>query len=171
MNFISKIDYQQLITIAFDAKDRLLISLPGIDDTLAEALLAVKHDVEIKVVIDNSEDSIRNGYGEIDAIEKLRNRNISVRECSGNLVSFIIADEDGYFLFPQSRIFAAEPSGPNAVSIDPITVQLLALNYFPDAKLKDIAENIKTVLTASECIDFFKVQLTQFQTQVLKSSQ
>ena len=38
MNFISKIDYQQLITIAFDAKDRLLISLPGIDDTLAEAL-------------------------------------------------------------------------------------------------------------------------------------
>ena len=77
MNFISKIDYQQLITIAFDAKDRLLISLPGIDDTLAEALLAVKHDVEIKVVIDNSEDSIRNGYGEVEAIEKLRNRNVS----------------------------------------------------------------------------------------------
>lgn len=98
-------------------------------------LIKKENDVKIKVCLDNSEDIIRNGYGEVKGIDKLIKHSIDIKECKGNRVSFMIIDEIGFILFPESRIFTEEPSGPNAIELDPFTTTRLIAYYFP-------AENI-----------------------------
>lgn len=130
MKFIETLNYSRIIDLIFDSKTELFISLPSIDSTIADALIKRAIQVVIKVVVDNSEESIRNGYGEVKAIESIIKAGIEINQCNGNLVSFIIADETGYFIFPQSKIFTAEPKGSNAVRIDPVTIKILKTNYF-----------------------------------------
>jgi hypothetical protein len=130
MKFIETLSYSKIVELIFEAKNQLLISLPSIDSTIADALIKRATQVVIKVVVDNSEESIRNGYGDVKAIETIIKAGIEINQCDGNLVSFIIADETGYYIFPQSRIFSEEPKGANAVRIDPVTINILNSNYF-----------------------------------------
>jgi hypothetical protein len=130
MKFIETLNFGSIVELLALAKNSVYISLPGVDEEIAKALITFNKKIDINVLFDNSESSIRSGYGEIKAIEMLREGGIKLKECSGNFISFIISDDTGYFIFPQSRIFSAEPSGPNAVRIDPVTIQLLLLQYF-----------------------------------------
>lgn len=147
MNFIEKFNFEKLTSFILGAEKKLFLSLPGIDDALAMVLLECKKQIEIKIVFDNSEDSIRNGYGESEAIDKLRTAGVELKECNGNLVSFIICDDSGYFLFPFSKVFLEDPIGPNAVPIDPMTIQLLLMHYFPTKELLDCVNNEEKVST------------------------
>ena len=92
MKFIDKIDFEAYVNLIFNAKHRIYLCSPGIEEELAEALVKRVNQIEIKVVIDNSEKTIRNGYGEIKGIETLKSAGIDIYECNGNLVSFIISD-------------------------------------------------------------------------------
>ena len=133
MRFIDSIDFFRLVNLISDAHERIFLSLPSIDFEVAELLAGYKGKANIKIVIDNSEETIRNGYGELKGIEKLRLAGIELKESEGNLISFIIVDEIGYFLFPESKIFSADPRGTNAVKIDPVTIELLVLHFFKTA--------------------------------------
>lgn len=137
MKFIETLDYYSLVDLISESKHRLCVSLPGIDEKLAEALISHKDQAQITVLVDNSESTIRRGYGDIKAIEKLREAGIHLNECNGNFISFIISDDIGFFIFPESRIFSDDPQGPNAVKIDPVTIQLLCFHYFPSRGAKD----------------------------------
>lgn len=154
MKFIETLNYQNIIDLLLGAKHHLLISSPGISYEIAEAIINTSKEVRTIVIIDNSEESIRNGYGDIKAIEKIKSAGIEIVECSGNLISFIIADEVGYYIFPQSRIFSENPIGPNAVKIDPFTIQLLFLHFIPDENNTDtLFPNKKEAI--NESIDHF----------------
>lgn len=165
MKFIETLSYKKIIDLMFEAKKHLLISLPSIDEEIAEALILRIKETEIKVVIDNSEESIRNGFGEVKAIEKIRDAGIKLKQCSGNLVLFIIADDIGYFIFPQSRIFSdilEDPKGANAVRIDPVTIQLLILNYFSSEQITEeiISDKHEAI---SESINHFEKVLSELK--------
>lgn len=165
MKFIETLSYKKIIDLMFEAKKHLLISLPSIDEEIAEALILRIKEVEIKVIIDNSEESIRNGFGEVKAIEKIRGAGIKLKQCSGNLVSFIIADDIGFFIFPQSRIFSdilEDPKGANAVRIDPVTIQLLILNYFSSEQITEeiISDKHEAI---SESINHFEKVLSELK--------
>ncbi len=137
MVFIDTINWHQFVNIIDAAKKSIYIVLPGIDEELAELLVVIRKknpQVSINVCIDNSEETIRNGYGEALGIEKLRSLNFNIYECNGNLVSFIISDDEGYFIFPQSKIFSNDPKGPNSVKLDPVTIQLLIQIFFPSVR-------------------------------------
>jgi len=154
MKFIETLNYQNIIDLLLGAKHHLFISSPGISDEIAEAIINTGKEVRIIVIIDNSEESIRNGFGDIKAIEKLKKADIEIVECPGNLISFIIADEVGYYIFPQSRIFVENPVGPNAVKIDPFTIQMLLLHFIPEENNADLfIPNKKAVI--NESIDHF----------------
>lgn len=131
MKLIETLTYSKLIDLIFEAKSKLFLSLPSIDEEIAAALIQRDKSAEIKIVIDNSEEAIRNGYGEAAGIEKLREQKFQIYQCEGNLISFIISDDKGYFVFPQSKIFSDNPKGANAFKLDPVTIQLLIQNYFP----------------------------------------
>ena len=155
MKFIETLSYSKILELIFDAKTELFISLPSIDNEIAEALIERANEVIIKVVIDNSEETIRNGYGDVKAIYKIINSGIEVKQCNGNFISFIISDKNGYFIFPQSRIFTEEPKGNNAIKIDPTTIYLLINNFFIVAtNLYEIQNEIDDVISMS--MDHFK---------------
>ena len=131
MKLIETLTYDKIVDLIFEAQNKLFLSLPSIDEEIAAALLKRNKFVQIKIVIDNSEDVIRNGFGEEKGIEKLREQNCHISQSEGNLISFIISDDIGYFLFPQSKIFSENPKGANSFKIDPVTIQLLIQTYFP----------------------------------------
>lgn len=86
----------------------------------------------IKVIINCSEKLIRQGYGEIEAIQLLKDAGVQVFDQPDNLVSFIIVDDKGYFLFPQSRIFLGDNHNVrNAIEMDPFSMEQLIGIFFP----------------------------------------
>ncbi|GIV34601.1 MAG: hypothetical protein KatS3mg031_2136 [Chitinophagales bacterium] len=128
-----KIYFPEFVEEVFNATRSLYLSLPSIDEEMAETLIQAKRqnpDLAIYVVIDNSEESIRNGFGDIEGIDKLLQNNIQIFQSEGNLISFIISDQVGYFIFPHSRIFLDKAKGTNAFRIDPGSIYLLKEYFF-----------------------------------------
>ena len=137
--FIDSINWHSLFNKINASKNCIYIVLPGIDEVLAQLLIDIKKEcrVLIQVCIDNSEDTIRNGYGDAKGIDNLIENGINIRESKGNRVSFIIIDNSGYILFPESRIFSEEPAGPNALELDAFTITRLLAYYFPPVDDKE----------------------------------
>lgn len=133
MSFITTFNWHTLFNKINEAKECIYIALPGIDEALAETLVSIKKEtsVSVNICIDNSEDAIRNGYGEAEGIQKLIENKILLKECKGNRISFLIVDNQGFIFYPESRIFtdAITPSGPNTLEIDAFTITRL-INYF-----------------------------------------
>jgi hypothetical protein len=146
MELIEILSQERIKELILNTKYRIYLSLPGIESDLAQFLSTLDHEVKISIAIDNTEETIRNGYGDLNALVILKNNNIKLYECAGNMVSFIISDSIGYFLFPQSKIFSNKPLGPNAFRIDPFTIHLLSQIYFSrydQAPYNDIMFSIK----------------------------
>ena len=152
--FIEKIDPQRFNDLISAAKQRIYLSLPNIHEEFADALLKAKSTVEdISITLDISESNFRNGYGNIEAIDKLKKGGISIFESPQNMVSFFICDDNAYFIFPESRIFAYDDIGNNAVKMDPLTQVHLIEYFFPTHadRINDRQEEIKqTVKKESE---------------------
>jgi len=129
---VETLGYQRTIDLILEAEERVYLSLPGIYGELAEPLVEAKKKVkDVRVVVDCSEENIRNGYGDLAAIEKLRKAGIAVYDFPKNMVSFLISDRTGHLIFPQSRIFSYEDVGTNAVRLDEVTTLRLISFFFP----------------------------------------
>lgn len=133
MAFVQTLYWKTVVDLISTTKSIIYVALPSIDEELSDLLVSLKRDrnVVIKVCIDNSEDAIRNGYGEAKGIDNLINNEIILKESRGNRVSFIIIDSKGFIFFPESRIFSADPTGPNAIELDAFTISRLIAYYFP----------------------------------------
>lgn len=142
MEQFEKIDVSEFVEKMSQSTKNLYLSLPSIEKKIAETLIRVKKEkptIKIKVVIDNSEEPIRNGFGDIEGIDILKENGIQMFELSGNLISFIICDEVGYFIFPYSRIFD-KVKGKNAFRIDPASIKLLIYYFFQSEEKTDNKE-------------------------------
>lgn len=133
MDFIRKLTWKKIVDLLHEAENSIYLVLPSIDEELSQLLVKLQEEkkVSIKVSVDNSEDAIRNGYGDSNGIDNLIQHNTLLRECKGNRVSFVIVDNQGFLYFPESRIFVEDPLGPNAIEIDPFTIARLIAYYFP----------------------------------------
>jgi len=134
MDFITSIDSSQLNVLIQSASERIILALPGL---FKENMKVIESKYlsgfkDIKVILNCSEKIIRQGYGEIGAIQKLREIGVPLFDQPENLVSFIIADNKGFFLFPQSRIFLEESHNVrNAIEMDPFSMEQIIGLFFP----------------------------------------
>ena len=136
LSFIETIDTARFEDIISSACERIYLSLPNIHEELAKELLKAKENIDdIRVVLDNSEGTIRNGYGNIDATDSLKSGGVDVFNSPKNRVSFIVYDDEAFFIFPESRIFAYDDIGCNAVKMDPMTQIHLIEYFFPSVPL------------------------------------
>lgn len=131
-DFIKRINYKEFTDIAVEAKEELIVSMPNLHYELCNTIISChEKNIKVSVIIDNSEDNYRNGYGEIQSISKMKDCGISIYNLKGSFISFIIADKKGYYIFPQSRIFTGDESaGLNAVAINPMDILLLKKYFF-----------------------------------------
>ena len=134
MDLIKSINSSQLNDLINLATERVIIALPGLFEVNSNAILSKYNSGfnSIRVVVNCSEKIIRQGYGEIEAIQKLKEKGVPVFDQPENLVSFIICDNKGFFLFPQSRIFLEDSHNvKNAIAMDPFTMEQIIGLFFP----------------------------------------
>jgi len=153
-NYIVMLNYKNLVDLISEAKERIIICLPGIHNEVGHALIeAASAKIDIKVIIDLSEECIRNGFGDIESVYALKEHGIALYEFPNNIVSFLICDQVGYFLFPQSRIFASDDVGTNAVEMDPLTTAKVIAYFFPP---KGKGESLALEQTVSRAIKYIQ---------------
>ncbi|MDP8267155.1 MAG: hypothetical protein P9L97_00380 [Candidatus Tenebribacter davisii] len=140
------LDNSSLTNLITSAHKRIFLLLPGLYNELAEALLSVLYlGKDLKVILNISEDNIRNGYCGLKAIEKLCSQGVQVRQLDNNLVSFIIVDDIGYLLFPQSRILPGQENLINALKMDSMMRLNLISYYFPEKKKDEIIRSTQLI--------------------------
>jgi len=160
MKLIETITFNEICDLIDKAEIHLYISLPSIDDEISSILIEFDKSDITKIIIDNSEETIRNGFGETSGIENLREKNFRIFQSDGNLISFIISDDIGYFVFPQSKIFLEKAKGTNAFKLDPVTIQLLIQNFFPSERQTDVSKFSQTA-TIGDSIKHFEIALQE----------
>lgn len=129
---ILSLSYRSVVDRIFKAKRRIYLALPSVHSEISDALVERSKlgDVDIRVVIALSEENIRNGYGDLKAVEAFQQHGIPLYDSCDSFVSFLICDDVGYYIFPQSRIFSAGVSGLNAVAIDPVSIVSIIHHFF-----------------------------------------
>lgn len=154
-DFIQRINIDEITELILDAKSQIVFSSASIHHEIAILLSEAARDgIDVTVIVDFTEGNIRNGFGEMQSIDLLEKRGVEVLELEGNLISFLIVDNIGLFLFQQSKIFIDKASGVNAVFMDEITRLKILSFYFPhkakeiDLKNMELIEKIKENLNS-----------------------
>ena len=102
-------DSQTFVGLIENARDTARCVAPGLDGPKARALaVAARLGVDVRVVLNLSEETERYGYGTLHAVDVLRHAGVEVRQLRGNAVGFILADGAGYLFFPEIRMIAEE---------------------------------------------------------------
>lgn len=138
--YLIKMSFGKLAKIIWDAKDTIYFAYPSIHPEIATAFetkLTQNPDVKIKILIDPSEKNFRHGFGDIKAVDTLREKGVKIFETEDNLVSFVISDDTGYFIFPQSRILEEDGKLVNAVKLSKRDILKILAHYFPPESTKE----------------------------------
>ena len=112
---------EHLATIILGARRRVLYAAPGVSLPVASALINARSRLgaeAVAIVIDASEGVLRLGYGVVDALSLLREKQVTIRHAEGFRISFVVVDDEG-FIFALPPLLVEEPSStddrPNAV--------------------------------------------------------
>ena len=104
-----KSDYSTILELLFQAKRQVVISIPNISIEIAESLVTINsRGIDVNIFLEISENTYRNGYGDIQAIEILQKANINIQNKNGLNIYFYLIDDFGYFYFPKSSYHEKE---------------------------------------------------------------
>jgi hypothetical protein len=128
---------ETLIRMISTAMERLVIVSPGLSVTVATALAARFDEgripAELSITLDTDPEICRLGYGEIAAVELLRNvfalRGRSLQTQSGLRIGLVVADSDVLVYSPTPQLIEAGSTSdekPNAIRISGASPEELA---------------------------------------------
>jgi hypothetical protein len=110
---------ERLASIIMGARRRVVYAAPSVSLEVSSALINASErlgDGNVAIVLDVSEDVFRLGYGVIDALNLLHERNISVRHSEGLRISLLVVDDEGFiFCLPALLVDAARRGDRNNV--------------------------------------------------------
>lgn len=119
------------------AKHSVCYVAPGIQEESAQVLSQIVAKIGpemITVCLDFNEQTLRMGYGSLQAVEDLRGAGISVRSAPGMRTAFIIVDREGYMFTPTALLLEAEPEknpSPNAMYLSSEQVTEILARFSP----------------------------------------
>lgn len=128
---------EKMATLIKRAQARVLLCIPAIRSNVADAItkaaLRIGGD-EVRVVLDCDEEVHRLGYGNIEAVKRLREAGIDVRHSPGLRVGLLIVDDYAWVftptaLFVQREVHSDET--PNAVELPAEAAERLAIAVSP----------------------------------------
>ena len=103
---------QRITELIRFARQSVCYAAPGIQSDVAQAMLdtGIRLGPEmLTVCLDFDERMMRMGYGDIEAVKKLRDAGVSVRSASGLRTALIIVDGVGFIFTPTALYLEAEP--------------------------------------------------------------
>lgn len=154
MAYFSMMIEQDIIDLIQNTKKALFISMPALHQEIVNAIEALaEQDKEntissnIHILLDLDAQTIRQGYGDFDAMKKIFSQGIDVRSLADNRISFIISDQIGYYLFIESRsLIPADKKTYNAIQIDPVSIVRLKKFFFTDSIAIDFEDAITNAI-------------------------
>jgi hypothetical protein len=113
----------RMASVCEAAKTRILLAAPGISLIVATQIVKAKERVDaIRVVLDCNDETLRLGYGEIEAVRMLMNAGIVVGQSPGLRTGVIIVDQQGWSFSPTPLSVERERQSnetPNAIFLNP----------------------------------------------------
>jgi hypothetical protein len=104
-----KSEFKTMVDLFESAQTDITISVPGITEEIAEALIQqTEKGIKLNVYIELDEIVYRYGFGDIKAIKIFEDHNVNVSNRKNFNVYFILIDNTGYFYFPKSRFIEKE---------------------------------------------------------------
>lgn len=101
------------------AKRFVCFAGPGIQQASAEAMVKVANRLGIEMVtvcLDFDEQAMRMGFGDMKAVETLRNAGLMVRDAPGIRTALVLVDDEGYIFTPTALYLEAEPKNQPVVN-------------------------------------------------------
>ena len=145
-----KSDYITISKLLFQAKRQVVISTPNISIEIAKSLVEIKsRGIDVNIFLEISENTYRNGYGDIKAIEILHNANINIQNKNGlniddrafTILKSMIEDDGNnqlYYLKTLSGEILQTSGGNFNISLEEYTAKERA--YWKKA-LQDLIDN------------------------------
>jgi hypothetical protein len=154
MAYFSMMIEQDIIDLIQNTKKALFISMPALHQEIVNAIEALAEQEKentissnIHILLDLDAQTIRQGYGDFDAMKKLFSQGIDVRSLADNRISFIISDQIGYYLFIESRsLIPADKKTYNAIQIDPVSIVRIKKFFFTDSIAIDFEDAITNAI-------------------------
>lgn len=130
---VDKLSWEDICDLLTQAKQRIVLIMPAIHEEWVQAIQLNENarQLQIRVCIDNSEESIRSGYGSVESIGLLEDIQSEIKECDGLRINMIVSDEKAYLLFMESRLIAGNPIGYNAFNLDGPALNSIIQQFFP----------------------------------------
>lgn len=133
---VFQLSWPAVINLILEARNQVRLILPSVHPEWAALLEEVrKKGVDIKVCLSNTEKTIREGFGNEDAVKALLEMGIPVNESKSNRISMISVDNKHFVYFPTSRIFedtTTDEGITNAISVDLVTATSILSSFFPE---------------------------------------
>lgn len=132
----------------------LFLVTPSLNDNVALEILDLSKqhpEIRIEVIVDNSSNAIRLGYGSLTALETLTKNDIIVRSQKGIRIGVLIADDVGCIFNPTPQIIEEEPSSrtsPNSIKLSSSEVKRITsalysnLDTITEENESNIGQNI-----------------------------
>jgi hypothetical protein len=128
------------------ARQAVCYAAPGIQSDVAQAMVETAGRLGqemLTVCLDFDERVMRMGYGEIGAVQLLRDAGISVRSAPGLRTAVVIVDTAGFIFTPTALYLEAEPTAsaaPNAIRMSGEQVAEALARLSPAAKAIAVAQ-------------------------------
>lgn len=104
-----KSEFTTVLDLLFSAKKQVVISVPNITTEIAHSLVTTfSKGIDVLLFLEFSENTYRNGYGDIEAIDIIQKTDIRILNKNGFNIYFYIIDDFGYFYFPKSSFHEKE---------------------------------------------------------------
>jgi hypothetical protein len=137
---------QSIADLIRSAQQAVCYAAPGIQSDVAHAMMETGGRLGLEmltVCLDFDERVMRMGYGEIGAVQLLRDAGVSVRSAPGLRTALMIVDDTGFIFTPTALYLEAEPTGhaaPNAIRMSGEQVAEALARLSPAAKAIAVAQ-------------------------------
>jgi len=137
---------QSIAGLIRSARQAVCYAAPGIQSDIAQAMVETGGRLGpemLTVCLDFDERVMRMGYGEIGAVQLLRNADVNVRSAPGLRTALVIVDDTGFIFTPTALYLEAEPTGgaaPNAIRMSGEQVAEALARLSPAAKAIAVAQ-------------------------------
>lgn len=118
-------------------KHRVVLAAPAVRSKTADAIIRALNRLNhraVTVIVDCDEEVFRLGYGEIEAIKRIRESGCDIRQCAGLRLGVLVCDERAWVFAPTALYVQPEVHSdetPNAVELRAADVERIVWRLSP----------------------------------------
>lgn len=130
------------------AQRRAILAAPALRKQAADALVSAQRRLgreAVRTIVDCDEEVFRLGFGDLQAVQTLRDASCAVQQCAGLRIGVLICDDRAWIFAPTALYVQTEVHSdetPNAVELRAADIERIVWRLSPEERLAAV-ENFK----------------------------